>query len=143
MLTSKINKKDKDLVFVYTTCKDHEEAKSIAFQSINNERLAVCADFWPINSIYPWQNVVEEVTQYMIVFTTQKVLSDRLMKFIEGTHSYAVPVIIKSGTQLTTQDYKFWVETTLENSEPYITKEEFLYKKRIAEEGVYHPDQLK
>jgi periplasmic divalent cation tolerance protein len=142
MLVEKINKENKDVVFVYTTCTDRAEARTIAL-SVINERLAVCADFWPISSIYPWQTVLQDVDQHMLMLTTQKALSERLMKFIEGIHSYAIPVIAECDTQITAQPYKFWIEETLESKQPFLTREEYESQERFAEEGVYHPGQLK
>jgi periplasmic divalent cation tolerance protein len=142
MLVEKINKQDSDLVYIYTTCADRAEARLIALQCIE-ERLAVSADFWPISSIYPWQTVIQDVDQYMLVMTTQKVLSDKLMKFIEGIHSYAVPVIAQCDVQFAAQGYRFWVEESLQNTQPFMTKEEYNKQLESDQEGVFHPDRLK
>jgi periplasmic divalent cation tolerance protein len=142
MLVEKIHTEDKNLVFIYTTCTDRNEARIIGLSCIR-ERLAVSADFWAINSIYPWQNVIQDVDQFMLVLTTQKILSQRLMKFIEGIHSYAVPVIAESDIQVATQAYKFWIEQTLENNTAFLTTEEYEKQETLAEEGVFHPGQLK
>ena len=142
MLVEKIHNEDKSLVFVYTTCTDRNEARSIALECIR-ERLAVCSDFWPVNSIYPWQGVMQDVDQYMLVLTTQKALSEKLMKFIEGVHSYAVPVIAECDIQIATQAYKFWIEETLESTNSFITDDEYQKQESIDEEGNFHPGQLK
>ncbi len=142
MLVEKIHKEDTNLVFVYTTCASRDEARVMAFECIR-ERLAVCSDFWPINSIYPWQTVIQDVEQYMLVLTTQKALSEKLMKFVEGIHSYAIPVIAECDIQIATQPYKFWIEESLENTQPFITREEYDKQLQTEEEGNYHPGQLK
>lgn len=142
MLVEKVNPQDKNLVFIYTTCTDRNEARTIALECIR-ERLVVCADFWPISSIYPWQNVIQDVDQFMLVLTTQKALSEQLMKFIEGIHSYAVPVIAECDIQIATQAYKFWIEQTLENKDTFLTDEEYQKQETLAEEGNFHPGQLK
>jgi periplasmic divalent cation tolerance protein len=142
MLVEKIEKKNKDLVFVYTTCADKDEAKSIAY-SVIGERLAASADFWEIDSIYPWQSVIQEVQQYMLVLTTQKELAQRLMKYIESVHSYAVPVITECDVQISTQAYRFWIDETLESTKNLITKDEDQVNKAWEEEGGYHPGKLK
>jgi uncharacterized protein involved in tolerance to divalent cations len=86
MLYEKIDKSDKDIVFVYTTCPSVQEARDIGLSAVN-QKLAISADYWIINSIYPWSNVIQEGEQYMLMFATQKGLSDTLMKHIEKEHS--------------------------------------------------------
>ena len=143
MLTEKIQKKNKDLVFVYTTCADKEQAKSIAYEVIG-ERLAASADFWPISSIYPWQSVIQDVEQYMLVVTTQKELAQRLMKYIESVHTYAVPVITECDISVSTQAYRFWIDETLENSKSFITQEQAaVADKADQEDQEFHLEQLK
>ena len=142
MLVEKIHKEDTSLVFVYTTCSSREEARVIAMQCIG-ERLAVSGDFWAINSIYPWQTVIQDVDQYMLILTTQKALSEKLMKFIEGVHSYAVPVIAECDVQIATQGYKFWIQESLESTEPFVTREEYDKQLQTEQEGNFHPGQLK
>lgn len=130
MLFERIEKDSKDIVFVYTTCPSIGEARDIGLSAIK-EKLAVSADYWLVNSIYPWNKVIQEGEQYMLVFATQKVLSDTLMKRIEMEHSYSVPVIIRSDTLITNQPYHFWVDNTLTNKDEYITlTEEDMIKKR-------------
>lgn len=118
MLYEKVSSESKNIVFVYTTCYGVEEAREIGLVCIR-EKLAISADYWPINSIYPWNKVIREGEQYMLMFATEQMLSDTLMKKIEEEHSYSVPVIIKCSTAITSPTYHFWVNTTLSNKEPY------------------------
>jgi uncharacterized protein involved in tolerance to divalent cations len=130
MLYEKVDKNAKDIVFVYTTCPSMEEARDMGLSAIK-EKLAVSADYWLMNSIYPWSNVIQETDQYMLMFATQKFLSDTLMKHIEMEHSYSVPVVIRCDTAITNQPYHFWVDNTLTSKEEYITlTEEDMIKKR-------------
>lgn len=140
MLFEKIDKESKDIVFVYTMCPSMGEARDIGLSAIK-EKLAVSADYWLINSIYPWNKVIQEGEQYMLMFATQKVLSDTLMKHIEMEHSYSIPVVIRCDTSITNQPYHFWVDNTLTSKEEYITETEDEIKKR-AEKGE-HYERLK
>ena len=142
MLTEKVNPKNNDIVFVYTTCRDEEEARGIAFDVIE-KHLAACSDFWPIRSIYPWQGVIQEVDQCMLVLTTQKRLAASLMKHIEHIHSYSVPVIAECDVQIATQAYRFWIEETLERTGDFLTEEEARAKQKFEDENGYHPGKLK
>lgn len=140
MLFEKVDKDDKNIVFVYTTCSGINEARDIGLSAIK-EKLAISADYWLMNSIYPWSNVIQEDEQCMLMFSTQKHLSDMLMKHIEMEHSYSVPVIIKCDTRMTNQSYSFWVNNTLTSKDPYIsmTEEEINRKNEVG----YRYDRLK
>jgi uncharacterized protein involved in tolerance to divalent cations len=141
MLYETVSKESKDIVFVYTTCSSIEEAKSIGLSAVN-EKLAISADYWLINSIYPWKNVIQDIDQYMLMFSTQKILSDKLIKHIEAEHSYSVPTVIRCDTTITNQPYSFWVDTTLTSKEKYITEEEYQLRKKNEKVG-YRYDKLK
>ncbi len=134
MLYEKIEKDEKDIVFVYTTFRDEVGARSVGYLAIE-DKLAISADYWLINSIYPWQGVVQEAGQCMLMFTTEKLLSEELVKFIESNHPYNVPMVIRSNTSLVNQAYKLWVDNTLESDKKYITEEENELNIEKASEG--------
>ncbi len=141
MLFEKIEKESKDIVFVYTTCAGLNEAREIGLSAVN-EKLAISADYWIINSIYPWKNVIQEINQCMLMFSTQKNLGDKLMKHIESEHPYSVPMIVKCDTAMTNQEYSFWVDTTLSSQEDYMDQSQAQEKKKEEEAG-YRYDKLK
>ncbi len=141
MIFDKIDKKDKGIVFVYTACSSQEEAKSIGRLAIE-EKLAVSADYWLMNSVYPWQGVIHDASQYLLMFATQKLVSNRLIKFIESQHSYNIPMIIRTNTSATSLSYSLWVNNTLEEKEKYITEAEDKIKKDI-ESSDYQFGRLK
>lgn len=131
----KVEKENDSIVFVYTICGDMEEARSMGYSAIR-EKLAISMDYWVINSIYPWNGVIQELGQYMLMFSTEKHASDELLKHLEAEHSYKVPMIAISTTNITNIPYSLWVENTLKNNEPYITEtEEEQKKKRESDEG--------
>ena len=136
MITEKVNKDS--VVFLYTTCASREEASSLGLSAIK-EHLAVCADFWAISSIYPWQNSIEEVDQYILMLTTNKTLSDKLQKFIEGLHSYSVPMIAILHVAFMNPSYSFWINRTLNDTEDF---KEFDTNKENSDDG-YIPGKLK
>ncbi len=138
-----LNKTPQDrIVFVYTTCADTAEAKHLGYAAVE-EKLAVCADFWPIESIYPWQGVLQDVTQYMIMFTTKKGLSEKLSNFIVGLHSYTVPMMSECDTAFTNSSYAVWADKMLHSDIEYISEEEAHRKAESDAEDGYHPGKLK
>jgi len=142
MLVEKIKEGDMNIVFVYTTCHDWEEARSIGLSAIE-KKLAVCSDFWEINSVYPWHGVIQEVGQYMLMLTTEKRLSTELTAFIGTIHSYTTPMIAELDTALMNSAYKFWVDNTLRNPEDYIGEEDAKILKESEENNGYHFGKLK
>lgn len=119
MLYDKIQKGEEDIVFVYTICGGMEEARTIGYSAIK-EKLAISMDSWVIHSIYPWQNNIQEVDQYILMFSTQKKLSGKLVSHIESEHSYKVPMVAVCSTNMTNIPYSLWVENTLNNDVEYI-----------------------
>ncbi len=122
-LYQKIEKGEEDIVFVYTICASIEEARELGYSCIE-EKHAISMDYWIINSIYPWQGVINEVDQYLLMFSTQKNRSGELIKHIESVHTYKVPMIARCSTDMTNIPYQLWVADTLKNTEKYITEKE-------------------
>ncbi len=134
MLYEKIEKNESDIVFVYTTFKNIEDARSVGYMAIE-EKLAISADYWVINSIYPWQGVIQEAGQCMLMFTTEHLISEELVKYIEANHPYNIPMVIRSETSLVNSAYKLWVNNTLSKKEKYITEEEQALKEEKETAG--------
>jgi periplasmic divalent cation tolerance protein len=124
------------IVFVYTTCTNKDEARSIGLACIN-EHLAVCADFWPIESVYPWDGVIENVEQYTLMLTTKSSLSEKLTLFIAGLHSYSTPMIATSEVANMSPSYKFWMDKVL------LEKGEYPEFKNKEVDQDYEPGKLK
>jgi periplasmic divalent cation tolerance protein len=131
------------MVFVYTTCADKAEARHLSYSAVA-EKLAICADFWPIDSIYPWKGVVQDVGQFMVIFTTKKSLSSKLASFVGGLHSYTVPMIAECDIAFTSPAYMIWADRVLNDfSKDYISQEEADKKQTEYKEDGYHPGKLK
>lgn len=142
MIIDKINKDSEGAVFVYTTCRDRDEARDLARSAVENH-MAVCGDFWPVESVYPWHGVLEDVDQYMLMLTTTSDLSERLTVFLGELHSYDVPMFISTDTMHASELYRLWMQRTLEEKGKFITPEEESKKEKYEEEGGYHPGRLK
>lgn len=136
MLVEKVQKEIKEIVFVYTTCSDKAEARTLALSIIESKH-AISADYWLVNSIYPWKNVIQEIDQYMIMFSTEKSKSSDLIKQIGNEHPYSIPMIVMLDTAITNHDYYFWVENTLSNKERYLTEKEYEKKKKEEQSANY------
>lgn len=122
-LFEKIEKGEDDIVFVYTICGSTDEARSMGYSSIQ-EKLAISMDYWVINSMYPWQGVLQEVDQYMAMFSTTKILSKKLVKHLEAEHPYKIPMIVVCSTNMTNLPYSLWVGNTLKDDKKYNIEDE-------------------
>lgn len=142
MLVESIDKEHKNIVFIYTTCQDLAEAKYLSLSAIQ-EKLAICADFWEVNSIYPWHGVIQDVNQYMVMITTEKSLAEKLIAFVASLHSYSIPMISSCEPNFTNPAYLTWAYKTLNNNEAYKSAEEEASKERSISEDGYHPGHLK
>lgn len=138
-MLEKIEKESKDIVCVYTTCSSKDEAMNLG-RTLIKEKLAISLDYWFINSMYPWEGVIRETNQYMLMFSTQRILSEKLIKHIESIHSYTIPVITMCDTSMTNKQYGFWAESLLINKDEYLTEKEFKIKKNKEE---YSYERLK
>ncbi|MFA6386317.1 MAG: divalent cation tolerance protein CutA [Candidatus Paceibacterota bacterium] len=120
-IVEKIEKGAEDVVFVYTICGDIEQARSMGYSAIG-EKLAISMDYWVIHSVYPWQGIIREVDQYMLMFSTQKSLSEELMKHVQAGHSYKVPMIVRCNTDMSNVPYSLWMDDTLKSEKKLITE---------------------
>jgi uncharacterized protein involved in tolerance to divalent cations len=127
-----LEKEEKNIVCVYTTCSSKEEVQTLSISAIK-EKLAISADYWMVNSMYPWNGVIKNTNQYILMFSTQKVLSEKLIKHIEVIHPYLVPVITRQDTSMTNSQYNFWTDSFLSSKDECLTEKEFKTKKEEKE----------
>jgi len=93
---------------IYITAGSMDEAKSIG-RTLVEERLAACANIFPINSIFRWKDNIEEAEEFGIIVKTK---TDRV-KDIENTvkqiHSYEVPCVVSFEIGSGSEDYLKWI----------------------------------
>ncbi len=96
------------MIIVYTTCKDKEEAQKIA-KHIVEKKLAACANYFPINSIYEWQAKLQEDNEFVLLLKTVDENFDKVKEEVEKIHSYEVPCILKINAEAN-EEYMDWVK---------------------------------
>ncbi|BFV59556.1 divalent-cation tolerance protein CutA [Kitasatospora sp. CMC57] len=99
---------NRDFLVVTTTHDDETRARELA-AAVVRERLAACAQVYPITSVYWWDGEVRTGSEWRTDFKTRAELADRLAAFIAEHHSYDTPEII--GVPVTTGStaYLSWV----------------------------------
>ena len=82
-----------EILIMITTEPNEEKAKDIA-KSLIQKRLAACVSIKNINSIYKWNNVIEETRECEITIKTKPELKESLIMFLKKMTSYDVPQIL-------------------------------------------------
>ncbi|MCW7494372.1 divalent-cation tolerance protein CutA [Leptospira sp. 2 VSF19] len=98
---------------LYVTFPSEEEAKKIA-KVVVTERLAACANIIKgMDSIYTWNEVLEEATEFVSLFKTTKDKVGLLMQRIKELHSYKTPCIVEWPIVSGNPDYLDWIRKSL------------------------------
>jgi periplasmic divalent cation tolerance protein len=88
---------------------DEKSACELAIVLIE-QRLAACVNIMPaVQSVYRWQNAVEEVIEVTLVAKTTQARYDELEAAIKSAHPYEVPEIIAIPIAAGLPAYLEWV----------------------------------
>ncbi|HEX4426155.1 MAG TPA: divalent-cation tolerance protein CutA [Terriglobales bacterium] len=98
-----------DKKLVLTTAGSAEEAKKIAYALIERG-LAACVNIVPqIQSVYRWQEKVEEAEEWLLIIKTTSEAFSRVRDAIKEMHSYALPECICVGIEDGSVEYLRWI----------------------------------
>ncbi|MCB0525509.1 MAG: divalent-cation tolerance protein CutA [Lewinellaceae bacterium] len=81
------------LVF-YVTFPNESAARQISDQLIELKLIA-CANIFPIQSVYWWENEIVSEGEWVAILKTRLLLEAQVEKKIEELHSYEVPCILR------------------------------------------------
>jgi periplasmic divalent cation tolerance protein len=87
-----------NLIMVYVTIGNPEDAKILVCNLLEKQFIA-CANIFPIESLYVWENKQVNDQEYVIIMKTLASRYTDLEKEILHNHPYEVPCIVKIGTQ--------------------------------------------
>jgi periplasmic divalent cation tolerance protein len=79
---------------VLVTTPDQVSAELIASRLIE-KRLAACANFWPINSIYRWKGAIERGEEYALILKIRSADFGSIVEVISNLHPYDNPCVVK------------------------------------------------
>ena len=97
-----------NFIFVYITNPTEKEAKKIA-KHLLKKRLIVCANIFPINSLYWWQGKIIDDNEFVLIAKTTKNNFEKVKKEVEKIHSYKIPCIIKISVS-SNKKYSNWLK---------------------------------
>ncbi len=99
---------------VYITAGDIQEARSIG-RKLVEERLAACANIFPITSIYRWKENIEEANEFGIIVKTKTDKVNTIEKRIKEIHSYEVPCVASFRMDKGSAEYLKWISESVED----------------------------
>jgi periplasmic divalent cation tolerance protein len=98
---------------VLTTAGSEEEARKIA-RALVERRLAACVNIVPhVQSVYRWQETVEEAVEWLLVIKTTAAALERVREAIAELHSYELPECIYVGIEDGSAGYLNWIEESV------------------------------
>ena len=99
---------DMNTIAIFTTIDSHERAREIA-SALVERKLAACVQISNIESVYEWQGVVQNDTEYRIMIKTTSERYDAAEAAIRELHSYELPAIYAFAAERVFAPYAEWV----------------------------------
>lgn len=94
------------------TASSKEEAERIA-DALVGERMAACANLFPVKSVYWWKGKVEKADEVFVMMKSRAADFDRIAARIKEMHSYELPVVEMLDSK-TTPEVEKWIEESLD-----------------------------
>lgn len=97
------------MIIAYVTCGSESEAKALGSNMVR-QKLAACANYFPIKSIFSWKQELKEEHEYVLLLKTRNSLLGQLEEEIKKLHSYETPCIIAIAPESVSKEYSKWVK---------------------------------
>ena len=99
------------IVIFYTPVSSAAEASSLG-KLVVEEKLAACANSFPSQSTYLWENTIQEEGEMILLLKTIPSKEKELSDFLEKHHSYDLPAILHWAVEVN-EKYGQWVEASI------------------------------
>ncbi len=103
-------------IVVYITHESEAAAYALGKQLVE-ERLAACANAFPIRSAYHWQGTIEEAGEWVVLVKTVKENWDALRARVSTLHTYNIPCIMKFDVEAN-EAYERWIRKSVIIQDP-------------------------
>ena len=98
-------------------CPNLEVARHIGTHAIKNQ-IAACVNLIPkVESIYHWDDIINNDSEVLCLFKTKKELLNELKSAILKLHPYEVPEIIYLDVEGGSKSYLNWISQSTKTSE--------------------------
>jgi len=94
-------------IFIYITTANEEEAKNIS-RCLLEQRLIACANYFPIKSMYWWEEKITEDSEFILILKTKEDNYQTIKEEVKKIHSYSVPCITKMNVD-PNEEYGQWL----------------------------------
>lgn len=101
-----------DHLVVLITAKDKPEARRIA-RKLLQKKLAACVNFVPVESMFIWDDELQEEDEVLMIVKTKTDAFDELASTVKITHSYDTPEIIGAPIILGSREYLKWIDNAV------------------------------
>ena len=98
------------MLLFYVTYPDEATARSISEQLVE-QRLAACANVFPMHSVYWWEGVMQQEGEWVSILKTPLSLEYVLEAAILKIHPYETPCILRFEARAN-DAYEAWVDAS-------------------------------
>lgn len=98
-------------ITIYVTHQNKEEAQRISDQLIAQRHIA-CANIFPINSLYNWNNSLQNDAEWVSILKTSIQKWETVQQVVEALHPYEVPCIMKFEVEAN-KAYEDWINASV------------------------------
>ena len=99
---------------IYITAGDMAEARKIG-RTLVEERLAACANIFPITSIFRWKGNIDETNEFGIIVKTRSDRVKEIQDRVKEIHSYEVPCVVSFNIDEGSAQYLKWINESVED----------------------------
>jgi periplasmic divalent cation tolerance protein len=104
------------MIFIYVTYPNFKTARKI-IRALLEKRLVICANVFPVSSIYRWEGKIEESKETVSILKTTKSNWEKVKREIAKIHPYKIPCIVKIEAEAD-KKYMNWILKNLCSPNP-------------------------
>lgn len=98
---------------IYITAGNIDEARIIG-RKLVEERLAACANIFPITSIFRWNENIDETNEFGIMLKTRSDKVKKIETIVKEIHSYEIPCIVSFNIDEGSAEYLKWINESVD-----------------------------
>ena len=100
---------DRAIIVIATTSDDEAVLRAIAARLVDEKLAACCQISGPVESIYRWENKVEQAQEFVCRIKTVASNFNAVVSVIESMHTYDVPQIVGEPISHCSAGYRKWL----------------------------------